>query len=114
MQGPFEISYRHCAPSESLNEVIREKACELQRFYTRMGRCHVTVETPSDHHRRGRGAHFRVRIELGVPGKTLVTSRDPVARVEHEDAFSAVNEAFHTARRQLQNYVQRHRADHPW
>jgi|CXWL01.1.fsa_nt_gi cold shock CspA family protein len=109
MQGPVEISYRHCAPSEALNAIIKEKAAELQRFYARIRRCQVTIETPSAHHRQGDGAHFRVRVELGVPGRNLVTSRHPAARIAKEDAFAAVNEAFHTARRQLRDYAWRQR-----
>ena len=69
MQVPLRISYHHCAPSDALNALIREKALELERFYPRITSCRVVVERPGYHHRHGKGAHFRVRIEVSVPGE---------------------------------------------
>lgn len=109
MQMPLRISYHHCEPSESLNALIKEKAAELEHFYPRIISCRVVVERPGYHHRQGKGAHFRVRIEVSVPGELLVVGRDPEPRKENEDAFVAANEAFHAMRRQLQDYVRRHR-----
>jgi len=74
MQVPLRISYHHCAPSDALNALIREKALELERFYPRITSCRVVVERPGYHHRHGKGAHFRVRIEVSVPGELLVVS----------------------------------------
>ncbi len=109
MQVPLRISYHHCEPSEALNALIREKALELERFYPRITSCRVVVERPGYHHRQGKGAHFRVRIEVSVPGELLVVGRDPEPRKEHEDGFLSVNESFHAMRRQLQDFVRRHR-----
>jgi len=109
MQSPLRISYHHCEPSEPLNALIKEKAAELDHFYPRITSCRVVVERPGYHHRQGKGAHFRVRIEVSVPGELLVVGRDPEPRKENEDAFVSVNEAFHAMRRQLQDYLRRHR-----
>jgi cold shock CspA family protein/ribosome-associated translation inhibitor RaiA len=111
MQVPLRISYRHTDPSEALNALVREKAAELERFYPRITGCHVFVERPGEHHRTGGGAHFRVRIELTVPGKVLVVSRDPALHRAHEDAFLSTNEAFHEMRRQLEDFARRKRGD---
>jgi len=109
MQLPFQISYRHVDPSESLNARAREKAEELERFYRPIIGCHVLIERPGHHHKKGKGAHFRVRIDLSVPGEALVVGRDPARTTAHEDPFLALNEAFHAMRRQLQDYVRRRR-----
>ncbi len=106
---PQNVSYRHTEPSEALNTLISAKTQDLERFCDRITGCHVLVDRESHHHRKGTGAHFRVRVELTVPGEVLVVDRDPERRASHEDAFAAVNEAFHAMRRQLQHYVSRYR-----
>ena len=111
MQVEPQVSYRHTEPSEPLNALIQNKTRDLERFFDRITGCHVFVDRESHHHRKGTGAHFRVRVELTVPGEVLVVGRDPKLRTSHEDAFVAVNEAFHAMRRQLQGYVARHRAN---
>jgi cold shock CspA family protein/ribosome-associated translation inhibitor RaiA len=109
MQVEPQVSYRHTETSEPLNSLILTKTRDLERFFDRITGCHVFIDRESHHHRKGKGAHFRVRVELSVPGEVLVVGRDPKLRQSHEDAFVAVNEAFHAIRRQLQGYVARHR-----
>jgi cold shock CspA family protein/ribosome-associated translation inhibitor RaiA len=111
MQVELQVSYHHVQPSEALNAVIQTKTAELERFFGRITGCHVFVERPGSHHRKGKGAHYRVRIELTVPGRILIVGRDPLLTKPHEDPFLAVNQAFHAARRQLQDYVRRLRGD---
>lgn len=111
MQMPLQISHLHSVSSETLDTLIREKAAELEQFYPRITGCHVWIEHPGPHHRRGKGAHFRVRIELSVPGKMLVVSRDPPAHREREDVHLATTEAFHEMRRQLQDFARLQRGD---
>jgi cold shock CspA family protein/ribosome-associated translation inhibitor RaiA len=111
MQSPSQISYHHVNPTAALETVIRTKTAELESSYGRITGCHVAIERPGEHHRKGKGAHYRVRIELAVPGQVLVVDRDPIWTRAHEDAFLAVNQAFHAMRRQLQDYVRRMRGD---
>jgi cold shock CspA family protein/ribosome-associated translation inhibitor RaiA len=94
-----------------LVERIREKALELEQFYPRLIGIDVTVERPGRHHRQGKGAHYRIRIEASVPGELLVVSRDPEPHQANEDPYLAVQEAFHTMRRQLQDYGRRQRGE---
>ena len=111
MQIALQVSYHHVQPSDALNALIRTKTAELEHLFGRVTGCHVFVERPGSHHRKGKGAHYRVRIELTVPGRILVVGRDPTLTKPHEDPFLAVNEAFRAARRQLQDYVRRLRGD---
>ena len=111
MQMPLQISHLHSTSSEAVDALIREKAAELEQFYPRVTGCHVWVEYPGQHHRRGKGAHFRVRIEVSVPGKTLVVSRDPGPHRANEDVYLATSEAFHEMRRRLQDYARVQRGD---
>lgn len=111
MQAALQITHLHSHASESLDALIREKAAELEQFYPRITSCHVRIEAPSQHHRRGKGAHFRVQIELSVPSKVLVVSRDPPQHGTNEDVYLATSEAFHEMRRQLEDFARQQRGE---
>ncbi|MFN0062505.1 MAG: HPF/RaiA family ribosome-associated protein [Myxococcaceae bacterium] len=113
MQAPLQIRYRHCEQSDVLNALIQTRVEGLGRLFDRITSCHVVVEAPSEHHRKGRGAHFHVRVELAVPGDLLVVSRDPLLHEQNQDPYLATREAFDEMRRQLQDYVGRSREKAP-
>jgi len=104
MTDSVRITWRHLEPSEAVEELVRKKAARLTKLHDRMTSCAVALEMPQGRHRQGR--HFRVRIELGVPGgKKLVVGRDPRESRAHQDLLAAVNAAFAEARRQLEDRV---------
>jgi ribosomal subunit interface protein len=105
MQTPLQITYRHLDPSDSLSDHIRAEAAKLEEFFERIIGCHVAVEVPHRRHRTGR--HYRVRVDLIVPGEEIVVGRDPPEHFQHTDPYLAVNESFDAAQRQLQDYVRR-------
>lgn len=111
MQIPWEVSYRNVRPTRAIQSLIDEKVVGLERFYPRIVGCHVTIERPGRHHRHGKGAHFRVRVEVSVPGGRLVVGRDPEEAKDHEDAYLAISEAFRAMRRMLQDHARRQRGD---
>ena len=114
-------------PSVAVTERIHEEAAKLDEFFPRITSCRVVVEAPHRHHKWGE--LFHVRIDLGVPGNELVVSHEPSVRAllkdeedaavrkhierhpEHRDVFVAIRDAFASARRQLQDYVQRLRGE---
>lgn len=115
-------------PSAAVTDRIHEEAAKLDEFFPRITSCRVVVEAPHRHHQWGELYH--VRIDLGVPGTELVVSHEPSARAvlksedevtavrkhierhpEHRDVFVAIRDAFASARRQLQDYVQRLRGE---
>jgi cold shock CspA family protein len=64
--------------------------------------CRVVVEAPVRHHRKG--GPYKVRIDLTVPGDELVINRQA-----DEDLYVAIRDAFHAARRRLEDYARRQR-----
>lgn len=105
MQTPVKIAYHRLAPSDAVSEMVRQKAARLERYFDRITGCSVTLEVPSYHHRHGK--HYRVRIELTVPGERLVVGRDPAETKSHEDLVAAINAAFREARRQVEDHARR-------
>jgi cold shock CspA family protein/ribosome-associated translation inhibitor RaiA len=104
LQIPLEITAHHFTLDDVLESMIRERAESLEKFYPRLIRCHVTIEGPGNHHRTG--GPYDVHIDLSVPGKELV-----VTRQTGEDVTLVLRDAFDAARRQLQDFARRQRGD---
>ncbi len=109
MNKPLQITIRDVGPSAAIAAYIRQRAAKLYRFCSRIVACRVTLEMP--HRHKTHGHHFRVRIEISVPGAELVLSRDPAAAKEHEDAYAAIDAAFDDAQRALKDWVRRRREE---
>jgi ribosome-associated translation inhibitor RaiA len=127
MQLPVQITYRNMEPSDAVTARIEAEAAKLDTFFDRITSCRVMVEAPHRHHKWGE--LFHIRIELGVPGTELVVSHEPTTRAtlsqeeeavlkkhieihpEHKDVYVAVRDAFTSARRRLQSYVNRLRGE---
>lgn len=104
MQIPLQITIRDMERSDALDTVLREHAAKLEQFHPRITRCRVTVEQLRRHHQQGH--HFAVKIELRIPGREIVASRD-----HDEDVYIALRDAFDSARRQLEEAAREQRGD---
>ena len=64
----------------------------------RLVACHVAIESPHRHKQHGR--HYRVRVDLTLPGTALVVDRCPDEGHANEDVYAAIDQAFdHAVRR---------------
>ncbi len=104
MQIPIQITFHDVPRSDALEAHIRQKAEKLEEFHSRIISCRVTVEELRKHHHQGR--HFRVLIDLRVPGKEIVANRD-----HHEDVYVALRDAFDAVKRQLEEVAREMRGD---
>src|SRR5438445_6212402 len=75
MEIPLQIKFHNMAPSQAIEDTIREKASKLDDLYDRIISCRVMVEAPHRHHRKGKA--YEVRIDITVPGSELVINRSP-------------------------------------
>jgi ribosomal subunit interface protein len=107
MQIPLQITYRNMEPSEAIDTKIREKAGKLEIFAEHITSCRVIVEAPHKHHHKGR--IYVVKIDVTLPGEEIVASHSKDKNHAHEDVYVALRDAFDAARRQLEDYVRRHR-----
>jgi cold shock CspA family protein/ribosome-associated translation inhibitor RaiA len=109
MQQPIQIAFRNMKPSEPLKETVRNEAEILDTLCDQIIHCRVVVEAHHKHHHQGNLYH--VRVDLTVPGKELVVSREPDEHHAHEDVYVAVRDAFNAITRQLEEYVSRSRRE---
>ena len=125
---PTQVTFHGLQVSEAVEAEVRERVAWLERFYGRLVRCHVLIEVPHRHHRGGR--HFRIRIDMTVPGgDVIVVSHEPSLHATLKDEAGgqhrkgdeiesvhryvrvAVREAFDVARRRLEDVVREQRGD---
>ena len=108
MQKPLTITFRHMDSSEAVEEIIRKRVKKLEQFYDRITHCSVSVEAPRNHARHD--FPFAVRVELVVPGKTIVAKSSSEMHHANVDAYAAIRRTFEVAERRLEDYarIQRH------
>jgi ribosomal subunit interface protein len=102
---PVQITYHGLEASSALTELIHTRAQQLERVSDRIHSVRVLVDAPHQH--RQKGNHYRVRIELTMPGQDLVIGHDDDERAGDEDAYQAVRHAFDALRRRLDESVER-------
>jgi ribosome-associated translation inhibitor RaiA len=105
MQLPLDIQFHNTDRSSAVEAAIREQAAKLERFAGDIVSLRVRVEGPHKHSQHG--GLYAVSVDLRFAGGEVVASRHPAGRVEHEDVYVAARDAFHAARRQLQDRVRK-------
>lgn len=107
MTIPVHIVYRDIDRTDALDAHIRKHVGKLEAAHARVTSCRVALEAPHRHKQHGR--HYRVRINLVVPGAELVVDRNPDADRLHEDAYAAIDDAFDHAQRRILEHTRRER-----
>lgn len=102
MKLPVHIQFHNMEHSDALESGARAHAHKLELFAADIMSCRICIDLEQKHKHQGRP--FGVRIDLTIPGHELV-----VNRVQHEDAYVALRDAFDSMKRQLQDVVQRRR-----
>lgn len=102
MKLPLQITFRNMDVSPTVEDEIRSKAGKLNQYFDQIMGCRIMVEARHKHHHHGNLYH--VRIDITVPDREIVVSREPGEHHSHEDIYVAVRDAFHSAQRQLQDY----------
>ncbi len=105
MRTELQVTFRGIPHSDAVEAKIRERASRLDRFYQNITGCHVVVESPHNHHKKGK--LYRVSVHVDVPGDELIVNREHSADHAHEDLYVAVRDAFDAMVRQLEHYLGR-------
>src|SRR5215468_8464985 len=104
MERPLELVFHNMPPSSEIESLVREKVAKLEKFYPRIIGCRVAVELPHKAHKTGNIP--KVRVEIQVPGQTLVVRQEPRARQRGASltARSSVRDAFDAATEKLRDF----------
>ena len=102
MDKPLQITFHNLPHSEALETDVRTRMARLEELYDRMTGARVVIDSP--HRTQAKGKTYAVRIEIALPGRELIVTREPIA-----DLQGALSGAFETARRRLKGFAERHR-----
>lgn len=106
MQTPVRIEFRGIEKTKEVRDAVAAHVKELESRFGRITSCRVIVTAPSKHHRSG--GLYEVHIRLTLPGGRQVNiGRTPQADERHAKLEFALADAFHRARRRLQDQVRR-------
>jgi cold shock CspA family protein/ribosome-associated translation inhibitor RaiA len=106
METPVQIDVQGMEASERVRSSIAAHVADLEQRFGRVTACRVGLKGPGGHHRNG--GLYEVSIRLTLPhGREVNISRTAKADERHSDLTFAINDAFHRARRRLQDHVRR-------
>ena len=123
---PLQVTFHNMQHSERVESVIREEAESLGTYYGRIMGCRVVVDVPHRHHEMGN--RWQIRVDLTLPGWEIAVShtvpgprstrkkategervKSEETALRHKHIEVAVQDAFDTARRRLQDFARRRR-----
>ncbi len=106
METLAEIDFQGIEERAQLREEIERHLAELESRYGRITAARVVLKGPGGRHQTG--GLYEINIRLSLPdGKDVVVERTPHEDERHADIHFAINDAFHRARRQLQDQARR-------
>ena len=99
---PYQIDFPDSEVSEGVTRRVEKHLEKLNGHYNRITNARVVVRIPHQHRRR---RFYHIRVQLEIPGKTLVVDREPEKDYAHSDVYVSVRDAFDKITRQLDEYV---------
>jgi ribosomal subunit interface protein len=105
MDVPVEIAFHNIEHSDALEARIRARVGKLEQLFPHITSCRIAVEAP--HRSQAKATQYHVRIELHVPGKNFLVSRDPGDMHSHGDVYLALRDSFDAMERQLEDFARR-------
>ncbi len=109
MQLPMQISFHNMEPDAEVEQMVRERAAKLERFYDRIMSCRVVIDIPHRHHKNGNV--YQIRLDITVPGGEIAVSREAPGQTAAKALPIAIKEAFEAAIRQLEDYARKRRQE---
>jgi cold shock CspA family protein/ribosome-associated translation inhibitor RaiA len=106
METPIQIDVQGMQATAEIRNAIAARVADLELRFGRVTACRVVLKGPGGHHRTG--GLYEVNIRLALPnGREVNVGRTPTADERHSDLSFALNDAFHRARRRLQDNARR-------
>ena len=105
MQVPVMIAFEGIPESDAVQQAVYEHAAQLEQFFSRITSCRVVIARPQ--HSGHKGDLYSVRIDVTVPGQEIVVNHEHRYDHAHEDVYVAMRDAFHAARRRLEDHARK-------
>lgn len=106
MNIPLVIHFHGLEKSDAIEARIRERCDWLAKRFARMTHCNVHVDALNRNAHKGK--LVQVKVDVGIPGRNpLVVSAERDANNAQDAIGAAIQDAFASARRQLDAVAER-------
>ncbi len=99
MISDTHVVFRGVEHSEAVEGAVQKRAEKLERFSDQIQSLRVTVESPHNHHYKGKVYH--VGVEAFIPNHDIIVNHDQHDNHAHEDIYVAIRDTFDAVERQL-------------
>jgi len=99
MISDTHVVFRGVEHSEAVEGAVQRRAEKLERFSDQIQSLRVTVESPHNHHYKGKVYH--VGVEASIPNHDIIVNHDQHDNHAHEDIYVAIRDTFDAVERQL-------------
>lgn len=107
MEKQPQVTVRGAVVSPETQSRCFDEIDKLEHYCDRIISCNVVITAAHQQHQKGN--LWDIRIDMVVPGQKIAVNRTPGQHHKDEDIEVAVSEAFKRARRQLEDYIRKHR-----
>ncbi len=108
MNNEFQIFFHNIDQTEALQEAVRKRIAKLERYCERIIRGRVVLDSPHNHHHKGRV--YSVGLEIHTSQREVRVNQEQHDNHAHEDLYVAIRDAFNAAERQLKSVDKNHRS----
>lgn len=101
MQEPLQIAFHNMAPSDMIEQLVRERMARLEKFTDKIISSRVVIKAP---HKQRLGSTLAISIDVGLPGRDVHVNHEGRIHETRADAHRVIREAFDIAERQVEEY----------
>ncbi len=107
MVSDTKVVFRGIDHSQAVAEAVQKRLDKLERFTDQIQSLRVTLESPHNHHHKGKV--FHVGVEAVIPNHDILVNHDQHDKHEHEDIYIAIRDAFNALERQIKSVYDKKR-----
>ena len=102
-----QVLFRGLEHSQAVEEAVQKRAEKLERYSDQILSLRVTVESPHNHHHKGKV--YRVGVEAFIPNHDIVVNHDQHDKHAHEDIYVAIRDTFDAVERRIKEINEKKR-----
>jgi ribosomal subunit interface protein len=102
-----QIVFRGIDHSRAVADAVQKRLDKLERYSDEIQSFRVTIESPHNHHHKGKV--FHVGVEAIIPNNEILVNHDQHDNHSHEDIYVAIRDAFNALERQIKSIYEKRR-----
>ncbi len=107
MVSDTQVVFRGIDHSQAVADAVQKRLDKLERYSDEIQSLRVTLESPHNHHHKGKV--FHVGVEAVIPNHDILVNHDQHDNHSHEDIYVAIRDAFNALERQIKSIYEKRR-----